>query len=124
MEILKACWAKEHRSVSTRWSVRPAWVSACSRYGQHVQCRIIRCRIRRPEPAKALAVIGGHHRIKEQTMLKWALIFLVISLVSGFMGFSGVSAATATIARVLFFIAIIVFLVFLLLAFMAGSLVL
>src|SRR5690606_35920694 len=52
-------------------------------------------------------------------MLKWALIFLVISLVSGYLGFSGVSAATATIAKVLFFIALALFLIFVLLAFTA-----
>lgn len=32
-------------------------------------------------------------------MLKWALIFFVISLIAGFLGFSGVSAATAGIAK-------------------------
>ncbi len=45
-------------------------------------------------------------------MLKWALIFFVVSLVAGFLGFSGVSAATATIARVLFGIALVIFLIF------------
>lgn len=58
---------------------------------------------------------------KEHAMLKWALIFLVISIVAGFLGFSGVSAATATIAKILFFVALLVFLVFLVLAIMAGS---
>ena len=55
-------------------------------------------------------------------MLKWALIFLVISLITGFLGFSGVSAATATIAKVLFAIALVIFLIFLVLALMAGNL--
>eukprot|EP01031_Cornospumella_fuschlensis_P021784 gene21784-26703_t len=54
-------------------------------------------------------------------MLKWALIFFVVSLIAGFLGFSGVSAATAGIAKILFYIALIVFLIFLVLAFMAGS---
>ncbi len=35
-------------------------------------------------------------------MLKWALIFFVVSLITGFLGFSGVSAATASIAKILF----------------------
>jgi len=39
-------------------------------------------------------------------MLKWALIFFVISLIAGFFGFSGVSSATAGIAKILFFVAI------------------
>ena len=55
-------------------------------------------------------------------MLKAALVFFIISLVSGFLGFSGISAATAGIARILFFIAIAIFL--LVLGFMAGSAIL
>jgi uncharacterized membrane protein YtjA (UPF0391 family) len=46
-------------------------------------------------------------------MLKWALIFFVISLVAGFFGFSGVSAAAAGIAKILFFIAVALFVIFL-----------
>ena len=57
-------------------------------------------------------------------MLKWALIFLLISIVAGIFGFTNISAGAATIAKVLFFIAIIVFVVFLVLAITAGSLVL
>ena len=59
---------------------------------------------------------------RKHAMLKWALIFLVISIVAGFLGFSGVSAATATIAKVLFFLALFIFVIFLVLALMAGSL--
>ena len=54
-------------------------------------------------------------------MLKWALIFLVISIVAGALGFSGVSAVTSRIAKVLFFIFLAIFLVFLVLALMAGQ---
>ena len=54
-------------------------------------------------------------------MLKWALIFLVISLVAGFLGFGGVASATAGVAKVLFGIAVVVFLVFLVLGLMAGE---
>lgn len=50
-------------------------------------------------------------------MLKWALIFLAISVVAGFLGFSGVSSATATIAKVLFGLALLLFIGFLVLAF-------
>jgi uncharacterized membrane protein YtjA (UPF0391 family) len=57
-------------------------------------------------------------------MLKWALIFFVISIVAGFFGFSGVSEATGRIAKILFFIAIAVFLVFLALALFAGQMIL
>ncbi len=54
-------------------------------------------------------------------MLKWALIFLVVSLVAGFFGFSGVSSATAGIAKILFGIAILGFLIFVVLGVVAGE---
>ena len=44
-------------------------------------------------------------------MLKWALIFFVISLIAGFFGFTGVASGAKSIAKVLFFIAIIVFVI-------------
>lgn len=50
-------------------------------------------------------------------MLKWALIFLAISVVTGILGFSGISSATATIAKVLFGLALALFILFLVLAF-------
>lgn len=56
-------------------------------------------------------------------MLKWALIFFLISLVAGFFGFTNVAAGARTIARILFFIAIAIFLVLLVLALTAGSLI-
>jgi uncharacterized membrane protein YtjA (UPF0391 family) len=43
--------------------------------------------------------------------LKWALIFLVVSLVAALFGFTGISAASADIARVLFFIFLAIFVV-------------
>jgi uncharacterized membrane protein YtjA (UPF0391 family) len=49
------------------------------------------------------------------TLLKWALIFLVISLVAGIFGFTGLAVATAEIARVLFFVFVAIFLVLLVL---------
>jgi uncharacterized membrane protein YtjA (UPF0391 family) len=48
-------------------------------------------------------------------MLKWALIFFLISIVAGFFGFAGVAAGAQSIAKILFFlflaiaIAIVVF---------------
>jgi uncharacterized membrane protein YtjA (UPF0391 family) len=70
------------------------------------------------------AAASSQAKAKDDAMLKWALIFLVISIIAGFFGFSGVSAATATIARVLFGIALVIFLIFLVLALMAGQAVL
>ena len=54
-------------------------------------------------------------RWKSMSLLKWALIFLVISLVAALFGFTGISAASADIARVLFYIFVIIFLVLLVL---------
>lgn len=54
-------------------------------------------------------------------MLKWALIFLLISIVAGILGFSGIAAGTALVAKALFGLALAIFLVFLVLALMAGE---
>ena len=35
-------------------------------------------------------------------MLKWAAIFLIISLIAGALGFSGVAAGAARISKILF----------------------
>jgi uncharacterized membrane protein YtjA (UPF0391 family) len=57
-------------------------------------------------------------------MLKWALIFFLISLVAGFLGFTNIAAGTRTIAKWLFFIAVVVFVIFIILAVVAGEVVL
>jgi len=49
------------------------------------------------------------------SLLKWALIFLLISLVVALFGFTSISAATADITRILFFIFVVIFLVLLVL---------
>jgi uncharacterized membrane protein YtjA (UPF0391 family) len=54
------------------------------------------------------------------TMLRWALFFLVISLVAALFGFTGISAAAADIARILFFLFIVIFLALLVLGLAAG----
>lgn len=54
-------------------------------------------------------------------MLKWALIFFVISVVTGVFGFTGVAAGAATIAKWLFFIALAIFLLLLALGVVAGE---
>lgn len=56
-------------------------------------------------------------------MLKWAIIFFLISVVAGFFGFTGVASGARTIAKVLFFIALIVFLIVLVFGVMLGVLV-
>jgi uncharacterized membrane protein YtjA (UPF0391 family) len=56
-------------------------------------------------------------------MLKWAIIFFIISVVAGYFGFTGVASATRTLAKVLFFIAVAVFLIVLVFGVMLGMLV-
>ena len=38
------------------------------------------------------------------SLLKWALIFFLVSIVAGVFGFTGISAATADVAKILFYI--------------------
>ena len=56
-------------------------------------------------------------------MLKWAIIFFVISVIAGYFGFTGVASTTRTIAKVLFFIALAIFLIVLVFGGMLGMLV-
>jgi uncharacterized membrane protein YtjA (UPF0391 family) len=50
----------------------------------------------------------------EESMLYWALMFLIIAIIAGFLGFGGIAFAAAGIAKILFFIFLIVFAVMLL----------
>ncbi|WP_422001618.1 DUF1328 domain-containing protein [Reyranella sp.] len=54
-------------------------------------------------------------------MLKWALIFFLISVVAGILGFTDIAAGTRTIAKWLFFLAIAIFVLFLILGLVAGE---
>jgi uncharacterized membrane protein YtjA (UPF0391 family) len=54
-------------------------------------------------------------------MLRWAIIFFVVSIVAGVFGFTDISAAAGGIARILFFIFVVVFFVFLVLALLDGQ---
>ncbi len=56
-------------------------------------------------------------------MLKWAIIFFVISLIAGFFGFTGVASGARTIAKVLFFIAITIFVIVVVFGLLLGWLV-
>jgi uncharacterized membrane protein YtjA (UPF0391 family) len=53
-------------------------------------------------------------------MLRWALIFLIISLIAALFGFTDIAAASAGIAKILFFIFVVVTVVFLVLGLAAG----
>jgi uncharacterized membrane protein YtjA (UPF0391 family) len=56
-------------------------------------------------------------------MIKWAVIFFIISLVAGFFGFTGVAEGSRAIAKVLFFIALAIFLIVLVFGVLLGMLV-
>jgi uncharacterized membrane protein YtjA (UPF0391 family) len=52
---------------------------------------------------------------RAMTILKWALIFFLVSIVAGILGFTGISAASADVARFLFYVFVVIFLVLLIL---------
>src|SRR3569623_1278744 len=106
---------------------RAPWVRSRRRLqapdGQSISCGLLRsaagCFATAPD-SHGIHVSGrvlSHENPGEQQMsiLKWALIFLVVSIVAGLLGFTGVSAASADIARVLFYIFVVIFLVLLIL---------
>ena len=53
------------------------------------------------------------------SLLKWALIMLVVSLVAALFGFTGLAAASADVARILFYVFLVIFLVLLVFGLMA-----
>jgi uncharacterized membrane protein YtjA (UPF0391 family) len=54
-------------------------------------------------------------------MLRWAVIFFVISMIAAFFGFTDVAAGAAEIAKVLFYIFVAVFVIFLVLGLTAAE---
>ena len=56
-------------------------------------------------------------------MIKWALIFFIVSLIAGFFGFTNVAADARGIAKILFFLALAIFLVVLIFGVFLGVLV-
>lgn len=56
-------------------------------------------------------------------MIKWAIIFFVISLIAGLFGFTGIAAGSRSIAKILFFVALVIFLIVLVFGVMLGKLV-
>src|SRR3954449_9492785 len=53
-------------------------------------------------------------------MLRWALLFFLISLVAAALGFTDIAAGAASIAKVLFFVFLVIFLIFLVLGYHGG----
>lgn len=46
-------------------------------------------------------------------MLKWAIVFALISILAGVLGFTGIAAGAASIAKVLFFVFLLLCVLFL-----------
>src|SRR5436305_10483257 len=73
-----------------------------------------------PPPRLEVTEVSGAaaaHRAMEPTvtLLKWALVFFLVSIVAGVLGFTGISAAAADVARFLFYVFVVIFLVLLIL---------
>jgi uncharacterized membrane protein YtjA (UPF0391 family) len=51
------------------------------------------------------------HLKEEFTMLRWAVIFLVVALVAAVLGFGGIAGTAAGIAQFLFFLFLVLFVV-------------
>lgn len=56
-------------------------------------------------------------------MVKWAIIFFIISVIAGVLGFTNIASGAAAISRILFFIVLAVFLVVLVFGVFLGVLV-
>jgi uncharacterized membrane protein YtjA (UPF0391 family) len=56
-------------------------------------------------------------------MIKWAIIFFVVSVIAGFLGFTNIASGARSIAKVLFFIALAIFLIVLVFGVMLGKLI-
>jgi uncharacterized membrane protein YtjA (UPF0391 family) len=54
-------------------------------------------------------------------MIKWAIVFAIISIVAGLFGFTGIAADSAAVAKILFFIALAIFVVLLVLGLFVGK---
>lgn len=60
-----------------------------------------------------LEVCGLVFKDEEMTVLKWALLFLVLDIIAWLFAFRGVKSTVTTIARTLFFLFLIAFVVLL-----------
>jgi uncharacterized membrane protein YtjA (UPF0391 family) len=54
-------------------------------------------------------------------MIKWAIVFAIISIIAGVFGFTGIAADSAAVAKILFFIALAIFVVLLVIGLFVGK---
>jgi uncharacterized membrane protein YtjA (UPF0391 family) len=60
---------------------------------------------------------------EEILMLKWAIIFFVISVIAGFFGFTNIAVGAKSIAKILFYISLVIFIIVLIFGVVLGKLV-
>ena len=69
----------------------------------------------RAEPYVRLALyltssaVGRSDSVRGNTMLGWAITFLIIALVAAVFGFGGIAGTAVEIAKLIFFVAIVLF---------------
>ena len=54
-------------------------------------------------------------------MIKWAIVFALISVVAGIFGFTGIAADSAAVAKILFYIALTIFVVLIVIGLVVGK---
>jgi uncharacterized membrane protein YtjA (UPF0391 family) len=54
---------------------------------------------------------GSGHTDKEETMLRYAVIFLIIAIIAAVLGFGGVAIISVEIAKILFFVFLVLFVI-------------
>jgi uncharacterized membrane protein YtjA (UPF0391 family) len=54
-------------------------------------------------------------------VLKWAILFLVVSLIAGALGFTGIATGAARISKILFVVFLSIFLILLIMALLPGE---
>ena len=67
------------------------------------------------------SIRSGELLQEEDSMLRWAVIFLVIALIAGLLGFTGIATAAAGIAKFLFYLFLIVCIVLFIAGFMLAK---
>lgn len=67
-------------------------------------------------PLKTCRATQRAESFKGNDMLKYAIIFAIVSLIAGALGFTGVAAGAAGIAKILFFIFLAIAVLFIILA--------
>jgi uncharacterized membrane protein YtjA (UPF0391 family) len=63
----------------------------------------------------AAGLLTLHYSFGGISMLRWAVVFLVIALVAAIFGFGGLAADAAWIAKILFFVFLVLFVISLIL---------